>query len=283
MGTALAGRVASAAGGALAGMIRAVQCIMYEEPFSRLTAGDKLVLLAIAEHLQALDGHAWPSMSRLAKARGSCVRRARSSVARLIAAGWITADGRTGGRNCSTRYRLSVKTRTLVSAFMAEKPGQQRPPLKSETRTLPSVLDNKNPDTSDQNPDTSVRKPGQQRPPNRIEPPENPQEEEEEEASTRDLASTTTTADGYTIQNKSNLTVAMLQLICHVPPVEIPAWEHLLATEEHSSLRKVIGLCRKERVAKGLRPRPCLSDVSEAIREYREWKRERTRPGTLLG
>ena len=69
------------------------------------------------------------------------------------------------------------------------------------------------------------------------------------------------------------LALVDLQRTCYVPAHEVDAWQDLLGREPHDDLRRAIAQCRRERSAKGLRKRPCLSDLCEYLVDLRAYRR----------
>ena len=121
------------------------------------TTGDRLVLLAIADHADD-SGVAFPSMRRIAEKSCMTERGARGVVRRLEAQGWLsTTVG--GGRGGASVYTILMQ--------------KSRKPLlgnEVETRNAVPVKEpktrNEKPGIQMQKPGTRLQKPGTRVPPN---------------------------------------------------------------------------------------------------------------------
>lgn len=96
---------------------------------SRSRHGARLVLLALADHMNAPDGWAWPSNRELQRKTNLTERAVRLAVAELIELGELAVDLNSGPGGCN-RYRV-VTTGTPPAKIA---PGKNCPPVNPAPR-----------------------------------------------------------------------------------------------------------------------------------------------------
>ena len=83
---------------------------------SRHSGTEKLMLLAIAEHVSDSSGIAWPSVARLARMCGVCDRQAKRLLKALQQSGELQIDRNAGSKQGTNRYAIGCIEKALAEA-----------------------------------------------------------------------------------------------------------------------------------------------------------------------
>jgi hypothetical protein len=110
----------------------------------------RMVKVVIAEHENADDGYAWPSVETIAAEAAITARHAGRIIVKLEKGGHIAIQRR-GGRGNSNRYRV-LNPDTAMSDFRDGNPDTAMSPFRTRNPDISGL----NPDISGLNPDTAM-------------------------------------------------------------------------------------------------------------------------------